>query len=135
MDSSSGGGARGDVDVVATGVVSRGEGGAGAGGDADVFVTGVMSKSKGGAGAGSFADVVATGVVSGLEDCEGAGINLDGVFTDAEDGSGPADRTPVTLPSTGREYVRLSGSLFSNTTSQLSMVLATRGCRGRLVQT
>ena len=58
MDSSSGGGARGDADVVATGVVSRGEGGAGAGSDADVVVTGVISKGKGGAGAGSFADVL-----------------------------------------------------------------------------
>ena len=39
MDSSSGGGASGDADVVATGVVNRGEGGAGAGSDADVVVT------------------------------------------------------------------------------------------------
>ena len=62
MDSSSSGGASGDADVVATGVVSRGEGGAGAGSDADVVVTGVVSKGGGGAGAGSFADVVATGV-------------------------------------------------------------------------
>ena len=98
MDSSSGGGAKGDVDVVATRVVSRGEGGAGAGSDADVVVTGVMSKRKGGAGAGSFADVVATGVVSGLEDCEGAGIDIDGVFSDAADGSGPAHRTLVHAP-------------------------------------
>ena len=70
MDSSSGGGASGDSDVVATGVVSRGEGGAGAGSGADVVVTGVVSKGEGGAGAGSFADVVATGDVNGLEDCE-----------------------------------------------------------------
>ena len=48
-DSSSGESASGDADVVATGVVSRGEGGAGAGSDADV---------------------VATGDVNGLEDCE-----------------------------------------------------------------
>ena len=44
MDSSSGGGANGDADVVATGVVSRGEGGAGAGSDADMVVTAVTSK-------------------------------------------------------------------------------------------
>ena len=43
-NSSSGGGASGDADVVATGVVSRGEGGADAGSDANVVVTGVMSK-------------------------------------------------------------------------------------------
>ena len=55
VDSSSGEGASGDADVVATGVVSRGEGGAGAGSDADVVVTGVVSKGEGGAGAGSFA--------------------------------------------------------------------------------
>ena len=91
-----------------------------------------MSKGKVGAGAGSFADVVATGVVNGLEDCEGAGIDIDGVFSDAADGSGPADRTLVPIPFTARDYVRLSGSLFSNTTHQLSLVLATRGCRGRL---
>ena len=133
MDSSSGGGASGGADVVATGVVSRGEGGAGAGSDADVVMTGVVSNGEGGAGAGSFADVVATGVVNGLEDCEGAGIDMDCVFSDAADGSGPADRTLVrTLPSTTRGYVRLSESMFSNTTYQLSMVLATRGCRGRL---
>ena len=48
--------------------------------------------------AGSFADVVATGVVNGLEDCEGAGIDMDGVFSDAADGSGPADRTLVHAP-------------------------------------
>ena len=71
MDSSSGGGASGDADVVATGVVSRGEGGAAAGSDADMVVTGVVSKGEGGAGAGSFADVVATGVVNGLEECVG----------------------------------------------------------------
>ena len=52
MDSTSGGGASGDADVVATGVVNRGEGGAGAGSDADVVVTGVVSKGEGGAGAG-----------------------------------------------------------------------------------
>ena len=39
MDSSSGGGASGDADVVVTGVVSRGEGGAGAGSFADVVAT------------------------------------------------------------------------------------------------
>ena len=98
MDNSSGGGASGDADVVATGVVSRGEGGAGAGSDTDVVVTGVVSKGEGGAGAGSFADVVATGVVNGLEDCEGAGTDMDGVFSDAADGSGPADRTLVHAP-------------------------------------
>ena len=98
VESSSGGGASGDADVVATGVVSRGEGGAGAGSDADVVVTGVVSKGEGGAGAGSFADVVATGVVNGLEDCEGAGVDMDGVFSDAADGSGPADRTLVPAP-------------------------------------
>ena len=47
MDSSSGGDASSDADVVVTGVVSRGEGGAGTGSDADVVVTGVMSKSEG----------------------------------------------------------------------------------------
>ena len=98
MDSSSGGGASGDADVVATGVVSRGEGGAGERSGADVLVTGVVSQSKGGAGAGSFADVVATGVVNGLEGCEGAGIGMDGVFSDAADGSGPADRTLAHAP-------------------------------------
>ena len=66
MDSSSGGGASGEADVVATGVVNRGEGGAGTGCDADVVVTGVVSKGESGAGAGSFADVVATGVVIAL---------------------------------------------------------------------
>ena len=66
MDSSSGGGASGDADVVATGVVSWGEGGAGAGSCADVVVTGVVSEGEGGAGAGSFVDVVATGVVNAL---------------------------------------------------------------------
>ena len=93
--SSSGGGANGDADVVATGVVSRGEGGAGAGSDVAVVVTGVVSKGWGGAGAGSFTDVVATGVVNGLEDYKGAGIDMDGVFSDAADGSGLADRTLV----------------------------------------
>ena len=53
MDSSRGGGASGDADVVATGVVTRGEGGAGAGSDTDVVVTGVMSKDEGG-GRGQF---------------------------------------------------------------------------------
>ena len=95
MDSSSGGGESGDADVLATGVVSSGEGRAGAGSDADVVVTGVVSNGAGGAGAGSVADVVATGVVNGLEDCEGAGIEIDGVFSDAADGSGSADRTLV----------------------------------------
>ena len=98
MDSSSGGGASGDADVVATGVVNRNEGGAGAGSDADVVVTGVMSKGDGGAGAGSFANVIATGVVNGLDDCEGADIDMDGVFSDAADGSGPIDRTLVHAP-------------------------------------
>ena len=132
MDSSSDGGASGDADVVAMGVVNRGEGGAGAGSDADVVVTGVVSKGEGGAGAGSLADVVAMGVVNALEDSEGAGIDMDGVFSDAADGSSPADRTLVHDPPTARDYVRLSGSLFSNTTHQLSMVMATRGCRRRL---
>ena len=77
MDGSSGGGASGDADVVATGVVSRG---------------------KCGAGAGSFADVVAAKDVNGLQDCEGAGIDMDGVFSDAADGSGPTDRTLVHAP-------------------------------------
>ena len=63
MGSSSGGDASGDANVVATGVVNRGQGGAGAGSDADVVVTGVVSKGEGGACAGSVADVVATGVV------------------------------------------------------------------------
>ena len=98
MDSSSGGGASGDADVVVTGVVSRGDGGAGAGSDADVVVTGVVSKGECGSGAGSFADVVATRVLNGLEDCEGAGIDMDGVFPDAADGSGPADRSLVHTP-------------------------------------
>ena len=98
MDSSSDGGASGDADVVATGVVSRGEGGAGAASDADVVVKGVVSKGEGGAGAGSFADVVATGVVNGLGDREGAGIDMDGVFSDAADGSDPANRTLVHAP-------------------------------------
>ena len=77
MVSSSGGGASVDADVVATGVVSRDEGGAGAGRDANLVVT---------------------GVVNGVEDCEGAGIDMDGVFSDAADGSGPADRTLVHAP-------------------------------------
>ena len=98
MDSSSSRGASGDADVVATGVVSKGEGGAGAGSDADVVVTGVVSKGEGDAGADSFADVVATGVVIGHEDCEGAGIDMDGVFSDAADGSGSADRTLAHAP-------------------------------------
>ena len=98
MDSGSGRGASGDADVVATEVVSRGEGGAGAGSDADVVVTGVVSKGEGDAGTGSLDDVVPTGVGNGLEDCEGAGINTDGVFSDAAGGSGPADRTLVHAP-------------------------------------
>ena len=98
MDSSSGGGASSDADVVATGVVSRGEGGAGERSGADVVVTGVVSKGEGGAGAGSFADVVATGVVKGLEDCEGTGIDTDGVFSDSACGSGSADRTLAHAP-------------------------------------
>ena len=80
MDISSGEGASGDADVVATGVVSRGGGGAGKRSGADVVVTGVVSKSEGSAGAGSFADVVATGVVNGLDDVEGAGIDMDGIL-------------------------------------------------------
>ena len=40
MGSSSGGGTSGDVYVVATGVVNRGQGGVGAGSDADVVVYG-----------------------------------------------------------------------------------------------
>ena len=60
MDSSIGGGASGEGDVVATGVMSRGEGGADERSGANVVVTGVVSKSEGGVGAGSFADVVAT---------------------------------------------------------------------------
>ena len=71
-DSSSGGGASSDIDVVSTGVVSRGEGGA---------------------GAGSLDDVVATGVVNRLGDCEREGIDMDGILSDAAEGSGPADRT------------------------------------------
>ena len=62
-----------------------------------MVVTGVVSKGEG-AGAGSFADVVATGVANGFEDCEGASIDIDGVFSDAADGSGPADRTLVHAP-------------------------------------
>ena len=42
--------------------------------------------------------MVATGVVNGLEYCEGAGIDMDGFFSDAADGSGPADRTLVHAP-------------------------------------
>ena len=72
MNSSSGGGASSVVDVVSTGVVSKGEGGA---------------------GAGSLDDVVATGVVNRLGDCKGEGIDMDGVLSDAAEGSGPADRT------------------------------------------
>ena len=98
MASSSGGGACGDADGVATGVVSRGEGGAGAGSDAAVVATGITSRGEGGAGAGSFADVVATRVVNGRVDCEGAGIDMDGVSSDAADGSGSADRTLVRAP-------------------------------------
>ena len=98
MDSSSAGGASGDADVVATGVVNRCEGGAGAGSEADVVVTGVVSRGEGGAGAGSFADVFATGVVNGHEDCEGMGIDMEGVFSDAAEGSGPADGTLVHAP-------------------------------------
>ena len=77
MDSSSDGGASGDADVVATGGVSRGEVGAGAGSDADLVVT---------------------RVVNGLDDREGAGIEMEGVFSDAADGSGPADRRLVHAP-------------------------------------
>ena len=121
MDSSSSGGgdASGEADVVATGVLSRGEGGAGAGSDANLDAAGVVSRDEGGAGAGSDADVVATGVVNGvegcegagsdsdvvamgvvnrLEDCEGAGTDMNGVFSDTADGSGPADSTVVHAP-------------------------------------
>ena len=98
MDSSSGRGASVDADVVATGVVSRGEGGLGAGSDADVVVTGVVKKGEGDAGASSFVDVVATGVVNGLEYCEGAGIDINGVFSDAANGGCSADRTLVHAP-------------------------------------
>ena len=111
MDSSTGGGARGDADVVATGVVSTGEGGAGAGSDADVVVTGVLN---------------------GLEGCEGAGIDMDVFSPTLQTGVVPPIWRLSTLPSAARDYVRLSGSLFSNTTLQLSIVLATRGCRERL---
>ena len=97
-DSSIDGGASGDANAVVTGVVSRGEGGAVSGSDADVVVTGVVSKGEGGAGAGSFADVIATRVVNGLENCEGAGIDMDGAFSDAADGSDPADMTLVHAP-------------------------------------
>ena len=69
-----------------------------ASGDAEVVATGVVSRGDGGACAGSFADVVATGVVNGLKDCEGVGIDMDGVFSDAADESGPADRTLVHAP-------------------------------------
>ena len=96
--SSSSGGARGDADVVATGVVSTGESGAELRSGADLVVTGVVSKGKGDAGAGRFADVVATGLVKGLEDCEGAGIDIDGVFSDAARRGGPADRTLIHAP-------------------------------------
>ena len=65
MESSSGGGTSGDADLVATGVVSRGEGIAGERSGADVVETGVVSKDEGSSDAGDFADVVATGVVNG----------------------------------------------------------------------
>ena len=152
MDSSSGGGVSGDADVVATGVVRRGEGGAGAGSDADVVVTGVVNRGEGGAGAGSNADVVVTGVVSKCEGGAGAS-SFSGVVATMRTGLrivraraliwmvfSPTLQTEVvspigrlsTLQSTARDYVPLSGSLFSNTTHQLSMVLATRGRRERL---
>ena len=98
MESSIGRGASGGADVVATGVLSRGEGRAGEHSGTDVVVTGVVSKGEGGAAAGSFADVVATGVVNALEDCEGPGIGMDGVFSHAADGSGAADRTLINAP-------------------------------------
>ena len=129
MESSSSGGASGNADVVATGVVNRGEGGAGAGSDADVVVMGVVSKGEGGAGAGSFADVVATGVVNGHEDCEGMGIDMDGVFSNAADGSGLADRTLIHAPI---YYAGLRPAVREPVLHQLSMVLATSGCRGWL---
>ena len=81
MGGSVSGGTSDHADVVATGVVSRGEDGSGAGGDADVVVTGVVSKGEGGAGAGSFAQVVATGVVNRREDREGASIDVDGIWS------------------------------------------------------
>ena len=132
MDSSSGGDASGDADVVVTGVVSRGEGDAFERSGAHLVVTGVVSKGEGGAGAGSFPDLVATEVVKGLEDFEGAGIDTDGVFLTLQTALVPPIGRLSTLPSTARGCVRLSGSLFSNTTHQLPMVLPTRGCRGRL---
>ena len=67
--------------------------------------------------------------MNGLKDCEGAGIDMDGVFSDAADGSGPDDRTLVHAPicCTGlRPPVR------EPVLQHYSMVLATRGCRGRL---
>ena len=73
-------------------------GGRGASGDTDVLATGVVSKGEGGAAAGGLADVVAAGVVNGLEDREGAGIDMECFFSDAADGSGPADRTLVHAP-------------------------------------
>ena len=95
-------------------------------------MTEILIKGEGGAGAGSFTDVVATGVVNGLEDCEGAGIDEDGVFSDAAHGSGTVDRTLAQAPSTARDSVRLSWSMLSNTSRQLSIVLTTRGYRRRL---
>ena len=132
MDSSSDGGASVDADVMATGVVSRGEGGAGPGSDADVVVTGVVSKGEGGAGASSFADVVDTGVVNELKIVTARALTWMVVSMALQTGVFPPIGRLSTLPSTARDYVRLSGSLVSNTTHQLSMVLATRGCRGRL---
>ena len=111
MDCRSGGVASSDADVVATGVVNRGEGGAGAGSDADVVVT---------------------GVVNGPEDCEGAGFDMDGVFSDAADGTSLADRTLVHAPiycAGSRSDVR--EPVLQHCPS-LSTVLATRGCCGRL---
>ena len=57
----------------------------------------LMDSSSGGSASGD-ADVVLTGVVDELEDCEGASIDMNGVFSDAADGSGPADRALVHAP-------------------------------------
>ena len=96
-------------------------------------MTGVVIKDEGGAGAGSFADVVTTRVVNVPEDCERARALIWMVCSPVlQTGVPPPIGRLSTLPSTARDFVRLSESLFSNTAPQLSMVLATRGCRGRL---
>ena len=98
-ESCRGEGTSSDNDVVATGVVGRGEVGAGAGSESDVVVTGVVSRDRGGgAGAGGNSDVGATGVGNGLEGCEGVGIDMACAFSHTADGSGPPDRTPVNAP-------------------------------------